>query len=255
MAECKIITDLLPTYCDELTSWETNTFIRTHLKHCPSCCRLLEKMKNDREESKQAEVRQEKFRAAVAGYERNHRIRRAMTVLACVLLIAAFFVLRAFSFEIAIATSELNPDYLQVVQEPVMDDSGQFFQIVFSRTGDGDGALARLTKNALGFWQMDVVERATPDRPYGVAQITWSEVITSFYGSEICMTHVYHTVYAGTNANGSFEQLPYGELPGNVTVFATQNHNNYYLHVITVLPDGGKPFEILPLLKSCHLIS
>ena len=44
MDDCKIVTDLLPTYCDELTSWETNTFIRTHLNSCPGCSRLLDQM-------------------------------------------------------------------------------------------------------------------------------------------------------------------------------------------------------------------
>ena len=44
MDECKLVVDLLPTYCDELTGGETNAFIRSHLNSCPECCRLLEQM-------------------------------------------------------------------------------------------------------------------------------------------------------------------------------------------------------------------
>lgn len=35
--QCKIVNDLLPLYTEELTSKETNSFIRTHLEECPNC--------------------------------------------------------------------------------------------------------------------------------------------------------------------------------------------------------------------------
>lgn len=255
MDDCKIVTDLLPTYCDELTSWETNAFIRTHLNSCPDCSRLLEKMQQSRVQQKEADFQQARFRAAVATYERNHRIRVRLLVLACLLLIGVFFVFRACSFDLAIAASGLKQDRVKIVQEPTTGADGKVFQVVFSHTKEGDGALAYLTKNVLGFWTVDAVEIATPDKSYGVAQIIWSEVIVSFYGNEPHMTTVVHTICAGTNATGSFEQFPYEDLPGNVTALATQIYSDYYIHVITVLPDGGTPFDILPLLKEHNLIA
>ncbi len=255
MDDCKIVTDLLPTYCDELTSLETNTFIHTHLNSCPNCSRMLEMMQRKREQQRDADTRRAQFKAAVAMSERRHRTRVYLAVLACILLVATFFILRACSFEMAIAQTDLIRDQLQVVQEPITDDEGKVFQIVFSQTKAGDAALAYMTKNALGFWTVDAVEIATPDKPYGAAQIVWSESLFSTYDAEPHITGVFHTVYAGCNATGSFELIPQEQIPGNVTVLATQNSSNYYIHVITVLPDGGSAFDILSLLKESNLIS
>lgn len=255
MDDCKIVTDLLPTYCDELTSRETNTFIRTHLNSCPGCSRLLEQMQHRREQQKEADIRRAEFKAALAGYERKHKMRVGLLMLTCVLLIAVFFVFRGCSFDLAIAQTDLLRDQLQVVQEPITDDEGRVFQIVFSQTKAGDAALAYMTKNALGFWTVDAVEIATPDKPYGAAQIVWSEFLFSIYDAEPNITTVFHEVYAGCNATGSFERIPQEQIPGNVTVLATQYSSNYYIHVITVLPDGGSAFDILSLLKENNLIA
>ncbi len=255
MDDCNIVTDLLPTYCDELTSGETNTFIRTHLNNCQSCSRLLEQMQNRREQQKEADIRRAEFKAAVAVYECRYRTRVYLVALACLLLIAIFFAFRACSFDLAIAASGLNRKQLEVVQEPTTNADGKMFQVVFSQTKEDYGALAYLTKNALGFWTIDAVEIATPDKPYGAAQIVWSEYLFSIYGGQPQITTVFHVVYAGNNAIGSFEQLPQEHIPGNVAVLATQHVSNYYVHVITVLPSGGTAFGILPLLKESNLIS
>ena len=253
MDECKIVTDLLPTYCDDLTNEETNIFIRTHLNSCSSCSRLLERMQQNRERQKEADIRRAEFRAALAGYERKHKMRVRLLMLTCILLIAVFFVFRACSFDLAIATSGLNRRELTVVQEPITDNEGKVFQIVFSRTKEDDGVLAYLEKNIFGFWTVNHV--ATPDKFYGAAQIVWTEYLFSNNFGVPDITTVYHTVYAGCNAIDSFEKLPQEVFPENVAVLVTQNSSNYYVHVITVLPDGGSPFDILPLLKENNLIA
>lgn len=253
MDNCKIVTDLLPTYCDELTGPETNTFIRDHLDSCPDCSRLLERMQEKREQQRDADTRRAQFKAAVARSERRHRTRVYLVVVACILLLATFFILRACSFEMAIAQTDLIRDQLQVVQEPITDNEGRVFQIVFSQTKGGDGALAYLEKNMLGFWTVNHV--AMPDEFYGAAQIVWTEYLFSNNFGEPDITTVFHTVYAGCNAIDSFEKLPQEAYPENVAVLVTQSSSNYYVHVITVLPDGGSPFNILPLLKENDLIS
>jgi len=255
MDDCKLVTDLLPSYCDNLTSWETNTFIRTHLNSCPNCSRLLEKM-HQKQEPNQADIRRADFKAAMAMYERSHRSRVLFLVIVCTLLIFLFLIFRACSFDLAIAASDLNRQQLKVVQEPITGADGKVFQIVFSRTKDDEAALASLKKNFLGFWTVSDIEVATPDRwKDGVAQIIWSEPLFSLYGGEPGITTVFHTIYAGRNAIASFDNLPYDQIPGNVTVMATQNSSDYYIHVITVLPDGGTSFNLLPLLKEHNLIS
>lgn len=253
MDNCKIVADLLPTYCDELTSGETNAFIRNHLVNCENCSRLLEHMQQKREKHREADARRMEFKAALAGYERKHKMRVYLLMVVFVFLIAVFFVFRACSFDLAIAISGLNRVELTVVQEPITDNEGKVFQIVFSRTKEGDAVLAYLEKNMLGFWSVNHV--ATPDEFYGAAQIVWTEYLFSNDFGVPDITTVFHTIYAGCNAIDSFKKLPQEAFPENVAVLVTQNSSNYYVHVITVLPDGGSPFDILPLLKENDLIA
>ena len=256
MDECKLVVDLLPTYCDELTGGETNAFIRSHLNSCPECCRLLEQMQQKQVRQKEMDNQQAEFRAAMAGYQQRHRSRVRFAVGFFLVLIAVFFVLRAFSFDIAIAASGLRLRSVKVVQEPITDDTGEVFQVVFSQTKeDHSVALAYLTKNWLGFWSVDYVDVAAPDKNYGAAAIVWGDFIAANQFGEPHISHVLHAVYAGNNAIGLLDQLPQEEIPGNVAVITTQNSSRYYMHVITVLPNGGSSFDILPLLKEYNLIS
>ncbi len=252
MDDCMIVTDLLPSYCDELTSWETNTYIRTHLNTCPGCKQLLEKMQQ-RQEPQEADLRRAKFKAALEEYEHRHKVRQGIILLVFLLLFVGFFVVWAFSLDIAIASERL--DLVHIIQEPTTGGGAKAFQIVACRTKDGNNALAYLEKTRHGFWVLSAMEVATSDQPYGAAQITWSEMLDSLYGGEPNITPVLHTVYTGRNATGSFENIPYDQIPGNVTVMATQYASDYYIHVITVLPNGGTAFDILPLLKENGLIA
>lgn len=253
MDDCKIVTDLLPSYCDELTSWETNTYIRNHLNTCPGCKRLLEQMQA-RKEPNEADIRRADFKAALEIYERNHRVRMCIIALVCLVLVTAFFVVRACSFDIAIAAEGLDSRYLQVVQEPIPDYEGKLFQIVSSRTEDGYAALAYLSKNFLGFWTVSGVDVATPDREYGNASMGWFETLASDYDGP-GMTPVSHEIYSGLNAIDSLEKLPQDQIPGNVAVLIEQNYAAYSIHVITVLPEGGSAFYIMPVLQENGLIS
>lgn len=45
--ECKIIQDLLPNYIENLTSEETNSYIKEHLEQCDKCKQIFENMKNE----------------------------------------------------------------------------------------------------------------------------------------------------------------------------------------------------------------
>ena len=252
MNECQIITDLLPTYCDDLTGKQTNVFIRTHLDSCPSCSGLLKRMQLNKEQKK-AEIRRAEFKAALAGYERRHKRRVYLVMLACAFLIAAFFVLRACSFDLAIAASGLNRRELTVVQEPVTGDDGKVFQIVRTQTKEDSCVLAYLEKNVLGFWTVNHV--AVPDAVYGAAQIVWTEYLSSNRFGTPDITAVFHAVYAGENAVDSLEKLPQELFPDNVAVLVTQNSQDYCIHVISVLTDGGSLFDILPLLQENGLIA
>ena len=45
--DCKIVQDLLPNYIENLTSEETNLFIKEHLKECNECQNILENMQKE----------------------------------------------------------------------------------------------------------------------------------------------------------------------------------------------------------------
>lgn len=45
--ECKIVQDLLPSYIDNLTDVETNSFIEKHIENCSECEELLKNMQGD----------------------------------------------------------------------------------------------------------------------------------------------------------------------------------------------------------------
>lgn len=45
--ECKIVQDLLPSYIDNLTSAETNSFIERHIENCSECEEVLKDMQGD----------------------------------------------------------------------------------------------------------------------------------------------------------------------------------------------------------------
>ena len=261
MDECKLVADLLPTYCDELTGEETNAFIQSHLNGCPECGRLLEQMQYKRMRQMELDNEQEAFRAAMAGYQRRHRSRVRRVIYICLALIAAFFVFRAFSYDLAIASTGLRE--AEVIQGPATNDTGNVFQIVCAKTkGDYHPALVFLTKNALGFWTVRYVDIATPDRPYGNALAFWSESLFSVYPADSAHSNVEphistvtHVIYAGNNAIGPLDRLPQELIPRNVTVMTTQRSGYYYIHVTQVFTDGGSGFDIMPLLKEYNLIS
>lgn len=45
--QCNIINDLLPLYMDELTSEETDSFIKEHLDECPKCRKVYQIFKTE----------------------------------------------------------------------------------------------------------------------------------------------------------------------------------------------------------------
>ena len=45
--DCKIVQDLLPNYIENLTSEETNNYIKEHLEKCEECKKIYENMKKN----------------------------------------------------------------------------------------------------------------------------------------------------------------------------------------------------------------
>ena len=50
--KCNIIRDLLPLYCDKLTSEDSNEEIEKHLRECEECNNIYESMNNKEDDIK-----------------------------------------------------------------------------------------------------------------------------------------------------------------------------------------------------------
>jgi hypothetical protein len=244
MDDCKIVTDLLPSYCDELTSWETNTYIRTHLNTCPGCSKQLQQMQHRREPN-EADIRRANFKAALEVYELNYRVRVCLIALVCFVLVAAFFIVRACSFDIAISAADLSSKHLTVIQEPTHNSEGKLYQVVASRSKNGNAALAFLTKNFLGFWTVSSVDVADPSRGYDHALMFWSDISVNFYSMDSDFQHDNHIVYSNTNAIKLIE-FPQEVFDGGTVVYVWQNAEHYWIHIATT---EGFSEDIPSLLK------
>jgi len=79
--KCQIINDLLPNYVSNLTSDETNEFIRNHLKDCTTCQHIYEKMqKNINFNDKKYEEIQ------ITGFKKIHRKFKVFEITIIILL-------------------------------------------------------------------------------------------------------------------------------------------------------------------------
>ena len=56
--ECALVQDLIPNYLEQLTSEETNVFIKEHVMHCRECKKILEESTAEVEETETQEKNQ-----------------------------------------------------------------------------------------------------------------------------------------------------------------------------------------------------
>lgn len=248
MDDCRIVTDLLPSYCDDLTSWETNTYIRTHLNTCPGCRKLLEQMQQ-RQKPQEADIRRAKFKAALEAYEHRHKVRQGIILLIFLGLLIGFFVARAFSFNIAIAAEGL--DYFGTVQGPTTNSEGRLYRVVAARTDSGSMALVFLTENFLGFWTVTGVDIADPSRGYDHALMLWTDTTVNYHGTDSAFQNEFHIVYSNNNAKKLIE-FPQEIFSGGTIVHVWQEWQYYYIHIVTT---EGFSTDITPILKEYGFIS
>ena len=107
MDNCKIVEDLLPSYCDNLTSPESTALVEAHIARCPCCAGTLVAMKKRQSDQEQEKSREE-FRSALRFYESRHKQRILWIALACAILVIVFFVLQAVSMEMALASKGIS---------------------------------------------------------------------------------------------------------------------------------------------------
>ena len=95
---CHVIQDLLPLYCHQVCSLESRTLVEEHLKTCPQCSSLLEKMKiqckiAEQEEEKHEEIVRDMAAVWKKSQKRSCRKGLAIAFLISLLLAAGYHLL------------------------------------------------------------------------------------------------------------------------------------------------------------------
>lgn len=129
---CNVIGDLLPLYCDDVCSEDSRVMVEAHLRDCPDCAKLLEKMKTEYKLARQAEEKQEEMVKDMASVW-HKSVKKSfcrgvlLTVCACLLLAGGYLTLTKLI---------LVPVPLDVTQASVGNVSGEDIEISL-RVTDG----------------------------------------------------------------------------------------------------------------------
>ena len=107
---CNIIKDLLPSYVENLTNDETNSFIESHIANCPECKELLENMRKEIEvNSPKKEKKNFKY---IKRYNQKLKIfRNILLVIALIfvlIVVRRFIIITDLSNKARIAESKTN---------------------------------------------------------------------------------------------------------------------------------------------------
>lgn len=242
MDDCKIIADLLPSYCDGLTSPESTQLVEEHIAACPQCACQLVRMRNRKDDEEQ-EKRREEFRRALPIYALNYKVKVLWIVLSCAVAVIGFFVLQAFSMELALIRKGVSLEHMEIVSATASpqysEDTGEstYGQLIWSRDKDDKAVLAFLRKNFLGFWYVTSVVTAGSVNGYNPECFFWTEGGWNTYGTDFDHYVSAHVVFVGDNAV-KYIDFPQEELPENAQALVRQKHNHYMIYVTAVLESG-----------------
>lgn len=242
MNKCEIVVDLLPSYCDGLTSPESTTLVEAHIAECPCCAGTLVAMRN-RQNIVEEEGRQEEFRNALHVYELRHKVRVLWIVLACAIVLIGFFVLRNYSAQLALIGKGVSLEHMEIVSATASpqysEDTGESTsgQLIWSRDKDDKAVLALLRKNFLGFWYVTSLVTADSVNGYNPDCFFWTDAGWNAYGTDSDHYVNAHVVFVGDNAV-KYIDFPQEELPENARALVRQKHNHYMIYVTGVLESG-----------------
>lgn len=112
--ECKIVEDLLPNYVEELTSKETNEFIKEHMKDCNKCKKILEDMKKEITINENNEIKKdikylEKFKLKITKWK--------IIVLILIVFIVLVSIRMYNNYNIYIQIEKDSKEYIDEIQD------------------------------------------------------------------------------------------------------------------------------------------
>ena len=238
MNNCQLVADLLPSYCDGLTSTESTRLVEDHIAACPQCARLLAKMQANQEAEEQ-EKQKEEFRRNLSIYDLSYRLRALWIALACAILVIGFFVLQHFSEDLALIFNGISLEDTQVVSTTIPDyeKEGTYKKLIWYRPLREQPALVLLEKNLLGFWYISGMYVVGAEDDYDPTFFTWLETEVNTYGGAHSFCTTAHVVFAGSNAIKLIE-FPQDALPEESVALVRQYGNDYLIHIVAALKNG-----------------
>ncbi len=120
---CAIIQDLLPSYCDKISSNETNLLVEEHLRSCSNCKQTLEQLNKDLHieslNNQQEEI------DYLKGYRRNKKRSIIFAIVLSLIIIDVCFLIYNYILswifmdkEYDIDINNVNPEYMYVTEYP-----------------------------------------------------------------------------------------------------------------------------------------
>lgn len=118
---CAIIQDLLPSYCDKISSNETTLLVEEHLRNCSNCKQTLEKLNKDLH-IESVNNRQEEI-DYLKGYRRNKKMSIIFAIALSLIVIDVLFLIFGYvlpiicwGIEYPVNINDINVEYMYTMK-------------------------------------------------------------------------------------------------------------------------------------------
>lgn len=173
--------------------------------------------------------------------------KKVLAIILSVIILAAiiFIVIRGNSFKMALKNEGLGVGTVHTTIEHAFDANGQEFKVIQTTTEKEEMAVAIVTKNKWGFWEVTSCDVESAD--LGYARVGWIQNAGMFQFE-------WHMVYCGNNAIKTIE-FSEEHIPSNVTVNIQQTEEYYQIHVISFAePEVLSELDVMSILKENKFI-
>ena len=249
MDNCRIIEDLLPSYCDGLTGTESNELIQNHVASCSRCAALLNKM--SAEPPREILDHREQFSRKLKEYERKHRAKVLAWTLGCIVTVLVLIILWTNSLRLAKWSADIQMDGRGTqIANNIPVDEYKIINYYIYHTNDGFQLVTLAKHRIWGIWYLDAVEKAKEDEILKTAwfgERSWSRFVRDA-DVEGESNFEINYLYIGNNAT-ELLKLDYTEIPGDVCVKINQVQNSYWIWVITDNMDAANQEKVLEKLN------
>ena len=249
MNSCKIIEDLLPSYCDGLTSEESNAQIRAHVASCQSCQRLLKKM--SAEPPREILDHREQFSRKLKEYERKHKVKILKWVLSCLVAALVLMLIWTNSEQLARWSTDIRMgDEGVLIAADIPADEYKVVNYYIYHTNDGFQVVTLAKHTVWNVWYFDNAQTAKDGEILSVAwfgRSNWSRFVDGA-DLEASTNFDINYLYIGNNATRLL-QLDRSEIPGDVCVRINQTQSAYWIWVSSDNMDALNQFDVLEKMQ------